>query len=155
MDGNYGQNQNQNPNMNPQGWQNPNMNQPNPNGYYNGYTNAAPNGYPNGGQGAPNQGYAGGSYNSYAPNHYGGPIIVQNAAPQKTGGLAVGSLVCGIICVVGFWSLITLIVAIVGVVLGAVNNAQDNPNKGMAIAGIILNLVGFILTAMFIVILMA
>ena len=123
----------QNPNMNPQGWPNPNMNQPNPNGYANG----------NGG------------YNSYSPNNYGGPIMVSNAAPQKTGGLAVGSLVCGIICIIGFWSFVTLILAIVGVVLGAVNNAQDNPNKGMAIAGIILNIVGFLFTILFIAVLMA
>ena len=122
MDGNYGQNQN---------LQDPNSNVPN--------------------QGYPNNGGNGG-YNSYAPNNYNGPIVVSNAVPQKSGGLAVGSLVCGIISILGCWSVITIIVAIVGVVLGAVNNAQDNPNKGMAIAGIILSIIGFLFSCFMIVI---
>lgn len=161
-------NQNQ-PNQN---WQDPNLNQQNQNRqnqnqntYYNGYNNGQPyNGQPNNGYpnmngyptpNMPNQGYAGNNgYNSYAPNSYNGPIVVANAVPSKSGGLAVGSLVCGIISIIGFWSFITLILAIVGVVLGAVNNAQDNPNKGMAIAGIILSVIGFLLTIFFIVILM-
>ena len=147
-------------------WQDPYQNQPNQNwqdpnqnNYYNyngqpgnGYPNV--NGYPN--PNMPNQGYANnGGYNNYAPNSYNGPIVVTNAVPasSKSGGLAIGSLVCGIISIIGFWSLITLIVAIVGAVLGIVNNAQENPNKGMAIAGIILNIIGFLLSLFFIVIL--
>ena len=176
MDGNYGQNQNwQDPNQN-QSWQDPNRNQQNQswqdpyqnqqsqnwqdpyqNNYYNGQPNNGypnVNGYPN--PNMPNQGYANnGGYNNYTPNNYNGPIVVSNAVPPKTGGLAVGSLVCGIISILGFWSLITLVVSIVGVVLGAVNNAQENPNKGMAIAGIILNVIGFLLSLFFLVILMA
>ncbi len=159
MDGNFGQDQNQyQQDNNGQGmnqyqqnanWQNngsyqqaPNQN---PNGYY--------NGYPNGGY--PNQQMQGNNYNNYAANGYNGPVVVSNAIPQKNGGLAVGSLVCGIISILGFWSLITFILAIVGVVLGIVNNAQDNPNKGMAIAGVILNIIGFLLTIIFIAIITA
>lgn len=173
MDGNYGQNQNwQDPNQNQQNqngqasyqsqqkqnWQNPNQN------IYSGYSNGQQNnGYSNGNgyqnSNIPNQGYANnganGDYNSYAPNNYNGPIVVSNAVAPKSGGLAVGSLVCGIISIIGCWSVITLIAAIVGVVLGAVNNAQDNPNKGMAIAGIILSIVGFLFSMFFIVILIA
>lgn len=147
-----------------QNWQNPYQNQPNrnwqdpnQNNYYNGQPgNGYPNvnGYPN--PNMPNQGYANnGGYNNYAPNGYNGPIVVTNAIPasSKSGGLAVGSLVCGIISILGFWSLITLIVAIVGAVLGIVNNTQENPNKGMAIAGIILNIIGFLLSIFFLVIL--
>ena len=176
MDGNYGQNQNwqdlnqpnqswQDPNQANQNWQDPNQNQPNQNWqnqntYYNGYNNGQQNnGYPNvNGYPNPNmpyQGYANnGAYNNYMPNNYNGPIVVANAVPEKSGGLAIGSLVCGIISILGFWSVITAIVAIVGVVLGIVNNAQDNPNKGMAIAGIILNIIGFLLSIFFIIILM-
>ena len=178
MDGNFEQNQNwQDPNQNQQNqnwqnpnqnWQDPNLNQQNPNwqntnqnSYYNGYNNGQQNngypnsnGYPN--PNMPNQGYVGNNgYNQYANNGYNGPIVVANAAPVKgNGGLAIGSLVCGIISILGFWSVITLIVAIVGVVLGAVNNAQDSQNKGMAIAGIILSIIGFLLSLFFIVILM-
>lgn len=111
------------------------MNQPNQNwnGYYNGY---------NGGQ--QNNGYPYANGYPYMPNQV-------NTIPQKGGGLAVASLICGIISVVGFWSLITLLTAIAGVVLGIVNNAQDNSNKGMAIAGIILNILGFLLTVFLII----
>ena len=157
MDGDYGQNQNwqdQNQSQTNQNWQNPNQN-----AYYNGYNNGQPgggypnmNGYPN--PNMPNQGYVNNNgYNNYAPNGYNGPIVVANAVPPKSGGLAVGSLVCGIITVICFWSVVTIIAAIVGIVLGAVNNAQDNPNKGMAVAGIILNVLSIFLTIAFIFIL--
>lgn len=151
MDNHYGQDQN---------WQDPSMNQPDQNGSYNynGYPNAPQDGYQNAGgyPNMPNQGYANnGAYNSYMPNNYNGPIVVSNAVPERNGGLAVGSLVCGIICIIGFWSFVTMIVAIVGLVLGIVNNAQNNPNKGMAAAGICLNIIGFILTVAFIAILFA
>ena len=172
MDGNYGQNQDRqdsNQNQPNQNWQdsyqnqqNQNWQNPNQNTYYNGYSNGQQNndysnmnGYPP--QYMPNQGYASnggnGGYNNYVPNNYNGPIVVSNATAPKSGGLAVGSLVCGIISILGFWSVITLVLAIVGVVLGAVNNAQDNPNKGMAIAGIILSIIGFLLAIFFIIIL--
>ena len=156
-----GQNQ---PNQN---WQNPGQNQPNQNWqnqnynpYYNGYNNGQPsngypnvNGYPN--PNMPNQGPVGNNgYNNYANNGYNGPIVVTNAVPPKTGNLAVGSLVLGIISLIGFWAVITFILAIIGVVLGAVNNAQDNPNKGMAIAGIILNVIGFLLSIFYLIVLM-
>ena len=114
------------------------------------------NGYPN--PNMPNQGYINyGGYNNYAPNNYNGPVVVTNAVPasSKGGGFAVGSLVCGIISILGFWSIITLIVALVGAVLGIVNNAQENPNKGMAIAGIILSIIGFLLTIFYIIVLIA
>lgn len=167
MDGNYGQNQNwQNPYydqpdsnqpyMNQgqptQNWQNMNQSQPNQNWQNQGqpYQNWQ---NPNQGQPYPNGNYNGS--NNYAPNNYNGPIVVSNAVPPKSGGLAVGSLVCGIISILGCWSVISFIISIVGVVLGIVNNAQDSPNKGMAVAGIILNIFGFILSIFFIVFWMA
>lgn len=159
MDGNYGQNQNwQTPNQNQpnQNWQNQNQNQQNQN-WQDPYQSQQNQNWQNSNQNAniPNQGYSnnGGNngYNSYMPNNYNGPIVVSNAVAPKSGGLAVGSLVCGIISIIGCWSLITLIVAVVGVVLGTVNNVQDNPNKGMAIAGIILSIVGFLFSIVFLV----
>lgn len=160
-----------------QGWQNPNWQNQGANPYYgeynggygnNGYNNnnGQPNGgypngnvYPNGGYpnpNMPNQGYApNGGYNSYTPNSYtpngySGPIVVSNAVPAKTGGPAVGSLVCGIISIICFWSIVTIIAAVVGLVLGIVNIAQDQPNKGLAVAGIVTNCLAILLTIAFI-----
>ncbi len=99
------------------------------------------NGNENFGQNGDNNGY-----NSYAPNNYNGPVVVSNAIPEKSGGKAVGSLVCGIISIVGFWSFITIVVSIVGIILGIINIAQKNPQKGMAIAGIITSVLGLLLS---------
>lgn len=157
-----------------QNWQNPNRNpyygeygNGGYNGGYNSYGNGYPNGsgYPNGGP-YPNGGYPGGSgqpqgypvnngYNSYASNGYNGPIIASNAVPNKGGGLAVGSLVCGVVSIICFWSIITFIAAIVGLVLGIVNNVQNNSNKGLAIVGIITNCLAILLTAAFVIFVMA
>ncbi len=93
------------------------------------------------GQGGSNNGY-----NSYAPNNYNGPVVVSNAIPEKSGGKAVGSLVCGIISILGFWSFITIVVSVVGIILGIINIAQKNPQKGMAIAGIITSVLGLLLS---------
>ena len=85
---------------------------------------------------------------TYAPNNYNGPVIVANAIPTKSGALAVGSLVCGIISLVGFWSVIpSAILAVVGTILGIINLAKKNPQKGMAIAGIVISILAFILSA--------
>ncbi len=88
----------------------------------------------------------GGNVNSYAPNNYNGPVMVSNAIPEKSGGKAVGSLVCGIISILGCWSYVTVVLSIVGIVLGIVSIAQQNPQKGMAIAGIITSVIGLLLS---------
>ena len=92
------------------------------------------------------QGGSHNGYNSYAPNTYNGPVVVSNAIPEKSGGKAVGSLVCGIISILGFWSFITIVVSVVGIILGIINIAQKNPQKGMAIAGIITSVLGLLLS---------
>ncbi len=88
----------------------------------------------------------GGNVNSYAPNNYNGPVMVSNAIPEKSGGKAVGSLVCGIISILGCWSYVTIVLSIVGIVLGIINLAQHNPQRGMAIAGIITSVIGLLLS---------
>ena len=76
--------------------------------------------------------------------------------PAKNGGLAVGSLVCGIIGIVSFWSVApSLIISIVGIILGIVNIAKKNPQKGMAIGGIITSVLGLLLSIAMIIILIA
>ncbi|MBO5093226.1 MAG: DUF4190 domain-containing protein [Lachnospiraceae bacterium] len=95
-------------------------------------------------------------YKSYAPNNYNGPVVVADAIPKKSGACAVTSLVCGIISILAFWSVApSLIIAIVGLVFGIVNFAKRNPQKGMAIAGIITSLLGLLLSAAMVVIYVA
>ncbi len=92
----------------------------------------------------------GGDYRTVAPNDYNGPVRVSNAIPEKTGGKAVGSLVCGIISLVGFWTIGSIVLSIIGIVLGIVSIAQKSPNKGMAIAGIVTSVIGMLLSALLI-----
>lgn len=95
-------------------------------------------------------------YKSFAPNHYNGPVVVADAIPKKSGACAVTSLVCGIISIVAFWSVApSLIIAVVGLIFGIVNLAKKNPQKGMAIAGIITSLLGLLLSAAMVVIYVA
>lgn len=95
-------------------------------------------------------------YQTFAPNNYNGPIVVADAIPKKSGACAVTSLVCGIISILAFWSVApSLIVSIVGLIFGIVNLAKKNPQKGMAIAGIITSLLGLLLSIAMVVICVA
>lgn len=70
--------------------------------------------------------------------------------PSK--GLAIGSLVCGIISVVFFWipwvDILTLILGIVAIVLAVVagKKAPIGQKSGMAVAGLILGIIGVVLS---------
>lgn len=75
------------------------------------------------------------------------PVVrVQNNLPRKENNMAVKSLVCGIIGVIGFWLLFPVIAAVAAIVLGASNNSKGYPNRKMAIAGIVLGVIGCLLT---------
>ena len=89
-------------------------------------------------------------YSSFSPNNYNGPVVVANAVPEKNGGKAVASLVCGILSILGSWSFGSIGLGIAGIILGIINLVQRNPQKGMAIAGIILSVLGFLLVWVFI-----
>jgi Domain of unknown function (DUF4190)/zinc-ribbon domain len=67
-------------------------------------------------------------------------VVVQGVSERRTSGLAVASLVLGIL---GIW--------ILAIIFGgvAINQTGKNPNlsgRGMAIAGLILGIVGFFIT---------
>ena len=47
-------------------------------------------------------------YSSFSPNNYNGPVVVANAVPEKNGGKAVASLVCGILSILGSWSFVSI-----------------------------------------------
>jgi hypothetical protein len=79
-------------------------------------------------------------------------IIYQQGASN---GLAVASLVLGILAVVFFWLFwLAWILGILAIVFGAVGRGKANqgaPNKGMATAGLVLGIVGFAASVLFLV----
>lgn len=71
------------------------------------------------------------------------PVYVQPAAPQGSKGLAIASMVLGIVALVFSCCLpvITYICALVGVVLGGVSLGKKKGGKGMAIAGLVCSII--------------
>ena len=124
-------------------------------GYQNG---SAPYGQQQGYQNGPNPNYYGpqnpyqqqGYQNGPAPNYYGpqNPYQqnIQNpyqAPPEGSVGMAVASMVLGI---VGFlisccFYPVTIVLAVVGLILGAVAIKKGPAGKGMAVTGIILSII--------------
>ena len=124
-------------------------------GYQNG---SAPYGQQQGYQNGPNPNYYGpqnpyqqqGYQNGPAPNYYGpqNPYQqnIQNpyqAPPEGSVGMAVASMVLGI---VGFlisccFYPVTIVMAVVGLILGAVAIKKGPAGKGMAVTGIILSII--------------
>ena len=81
--------------------------------------------------------------NNYIVNENGQPDGANNGGS----GLAIGSMVCGIISLVlgcCLWYL-SLPLAIVSIVLGIMSIKQQRPGKGMAIAGIVCSAIGLVL----------
>ena len=78
--------------------------------------------------------------NYYGPqNPYGAPGYGQD---QGGSGMAVASMVLGIIAFLGVCCYpVSLLLAIIGLILGGVAIKKNTPGKGMAIAGLILSLI--------------
>lgn len=94
----------------------------------------------------------------YAPQDYyyqGAPVQPVNG----TSGLAIGSLICGIIsllmfcmsCFVGITIFVAPICAIVGLILGIINNVKKKGSKGMAIGGIVCSAIALVFSVLLIV----
>ena len=67
--------------------------------------------------------------------------------PKRSSGLAIASMVCGILSVViccGMW--ISWILSVVAIILGAVSLSKRQGGRGMAIAGIITAVFGLLLS---------
>ena len=80
-----------------------------------------------------------------APQYQAEPYYAQ-PVQKKSSGMAVGSLVCGILSVVlccVIW--VSWIEAIVAIVLGIISLSSDREGKGMAIAGIVTGAFGLLL----------
>lgn len=74
------------------------------------------------------------------------PVYVQPAAPQGSKGLAIASMVLGIValvlsCCVPY---LPIILALLAVVLGGVSLAKKKGGKGMAIAGLVCGIIGLV-----------
>lgn len=74
------------------------------------------------------------------------PTYTQAAAPKQSAGLAIASMVLGIVALVFSCCLpvVTFICALVGVILGAVSLAKKKGGKGMAIAGLVCSILALI-----------
>lgn len=113
--------------------------------------------YPNNNQQAPQQPqYQAPQYNQpqqpqyqppQAPNYPQPPMYPQGPAEQPGKGLAIGSLVCGIVGLVFVWfgysALISLIAGIVGIIL-SVNAKKRGFVGGINTAGLVLSIIGLV-----------
>lgn len=71
----------------------------------------------------------------------------QNNMPQQGGkGLAIASMVLGIIAVVLFcFAYVSIPCGIIAIILGGISIATKKPGKGMAVAGLVCGLLGIII----------
>ncbi len=86
--------------------------------------------------------------NGYAQGGYpqgGQPAGYRQAYPGPTKGFAIASMVVGICSIVFAWlPYLSLILGLVGLVLGIVSLAKKMGGKGMAIAGVVCSSIGFL-----------
>ena len=75
--------------------------------------------------------------------HYQDPY--QNAPAQEPGGMAIASLVLGIISIVLSCTYINIVTGILAIIFGAIHLAKCHTRRGMAIAGIVLGIVSIVL----------
>ncbi|WWR16863.1 DUF4190 domain-containing protein [Lachnospiraceae bacterium JLR.KK008] len=86
-------------------------------------------------------------YTTFTPNNYNGPVVVANAIPEKNGKYAVASLVLGILSLIFCWTIAAgFVMSIIGLIMGIISLAKKNPQKGMAIAGVILSVLALLLS---------
>ncbi len=104
-------------------------------------------GYNNGYNSAPNNSNVYSNYNPYNQNPYNQmPPYGGNNAPQGGIGKSITSMIFGIVatlfgCCVYY---ISLPLSIAAIVLGAISIGQNSKGKGMAVAGLVLGIVGFV-----------
>ncbi len=78
------------------------------------------------------------------------PMQPVQPVPQEGKGLSVASMVLGIVSLACFcvWY-ISIPAAIIGLILGIVAKKGNKPGSGMALAGIIMSIIGLVLTVLF------
>ena len=88
----------------------------------------------------------------YNQNNFGQPVtaVVYDAVPDKISGVAVASLVCGILGLIFFWIPgVDLGLCLAGLICGIIAIVRGLSGKGLAIAGLILSIIDGILTLLF------
>jgi hypothetical protein len=91
---------------------------------------------------------------SYAPaQNYGGGYQVTGYAP--TNGLAIASLVCGLVQFLGFWIVTGIPAIIMGHIARRRIKLSGEQGDGMALAGLILGYIGLVLGIIFVIIIVA
>lgn len=96
--------------------------------------------------GAPQQNY---QQQQYGTPQYGQPMYAPLAPKDESKGMAIASLVCGILsltCCCG-----SFIPSILAVVFGIISKSRKSENNGMALAGIILGAIGVIFSIIYII----
>lgn len=85
-------------------------------------------------------------YNNMNQNQIGGPSPSQGGS-----GLAIASMVLGILALICscYWPA-SMILSIIGLILGIISIKKGNSGKGMAIAGVVLSIVAIVLTILFV-----
>ncbi len=74
--------------------------------------------------------------------------VVYDAVPEKNHNAAIVALVLGILSIVFCWLPgCNFVLCIIGIVCGAVSLGKKNPGTGMAVAGLIISIIGLLLVA--------
>ena len=68
----------------------------------------------------------------------------QNTPPEEPAGMAIASLVLGIVSIVLSCTYINIVTGIIAIVLGAIHLAKHRSRRGMAIAGIVLSIISIV-----------
>ncbi len=75
--------------------------------------------------------------------------VVYDAVPEKNHNASIVALVLGILGIVFCWIPgCNFVLNIIGIVCGAVSLGKKNPGTGMAVAGLILSIIGLLLAAL-------
>lgn len=93
-----------------------------------------------------------GTQQQYNQQSFGQPVkaVVYDAVPDKTSGVSVAALVCGILGLLFFWVPgVNLGLCLAGVICGIVAMVKSAGGKGMAITGLVLSIIDCILTLIF------
>lgn len=107
-------------------------------------------GYPQGAWQQQNQGYPQGAYQQqnqgYPQGAYQQPVVV-NELENKKDGLAVTSLVLGILGIIFCWCIaVPIIICLVGLIMGIVSLVKTGQHSGIALGGVITSAVGLVLS---------
>ena len=79
----------------------------------------------------------------YSTQQYEDPY--RNTPPEEPSGLAIASLVLGIISLVLSCGYINIVTGIISIILGAIHLAKHKTRRGMAIAGIVCSIISIVL----------